>query len=156
MSLNPENDGIDHINTYSRGATTLGRFLSNFWVDPAGSYIDTEDGPFKTIEGYWYWLGCRDERLRDTTGLASKKLGRELLVPDFPKLGIKEFQHKIAYAITVKIFSHPEFADQLRTSVLPLVHYYVYDKRVIEVRQVDWLMAYLDFLRQELNYVSDV
>lgn len=47
-------DGIDHINIYSKGRTALGRFLSNF----AQAEIETEDGEFASIEGYWYWLLC--------------------------------------------------------------------------------------------------
>lgn len=47
-------DGVDHINIYSKGKTSLGRFLSNF----AQADIETEDGNFASIEGYWYWLIC--------------------------------------------------------------------------------------------------
>ena len=46
----PAEDGITHVNVYSRGLTTLGRWLSNFAHCP----IETEDGPFASIEGYWY------------------------------------------------------------------------------------------------------
>ena len=53
MILTPQNDGITHINVYSKGKTTLGRWLTNFAHTP----IDTIDGHFESIEGYWYWLG---------------------------------------------------------------------------------------------------
>ncbi len=47
-------DGVDHINIYSKGKTSLGRFLSNF----VQADIETEDGDFASVEGYWYWLTC--------------------------------------------------------------------------------------------------
>ena len=46
--INPQNDGVDHINIYSKGLTELGRFLSNF----EHILITTEDGDFNSIEGY--------------------------------------------------------------------------------------------------------
>ena len=58
----PSTDGIDHINIYSKGKTSLGRWLSNFAKSP----IETEDGHFDSIEGYWYWywLSSKDDTLR--------------------------------------------------------------------------------------------
>lgn len=40
-------DGIDHINIYSKGKTTLGRMLSNFACTP---FTHPEDGKFASIE----------------------------------------------------------------------------------------------------------
>ena len=50
--LKPENDGIDHINVYSKGKTVLGRALSNF------SYSRIRIpflGTFLSVEAFWYW-----------------------------------------------------------------------------------------------------
>jgi hypothetical protein len=44
-----KDDGITHINIYSKGKTELGRWLSNFTYHP----IETEDGKFDSVEGYW-------------------------------------------------------------------------------------------------------
>lgn len=70
--IDPNEDGISHINVYSKGRTGIGRFLSNFTFYP----IHTVDGEFHSIEGYWYWLTCRDDRLRYLHGYEAKKLGR--------------------------------------------------------------------------------
>ena len=65
-------DGEDHINIYSKGKTEIGRWLSNF----SHTEIITEDGKFSSIEGYWYWLTTKDERLRTLIGWAAKDLGK--------------------------------------------------------------------------------
>ena len=48
----PMNDGVDHINVYSKGATELGRFLTNMNNIP----VNTKHGRFQSVEGYWHWL----------------------------------------------------------------------------------------------------
>lgn len=149
MPLNPNDDGVTHINVYSKGKTQLGRFLSNFFAYGDGTKFETEDGPFLTIEGYWYWLGCKDERLRDTLGFESKRLGRSLGVNDW--LDDAQFKRKILFAITCKVLNDPVMSWQLKESTLPLVHYYEYGGNAVEVRQADWIMAYLEHLRNELK-----
>lgn len=92
--INPENDGIDHINIYSKGKTDLGRFLSNFAHTPISS---SQFGNFESIEGLWYWLGTRNEKLRNLHGFLAKKIGREskqvITLPE------QEFQSIIKAAI---------------------------------------------------------
>lgn len=53
MKLNPNKDGIDHINVYSGSRTELGKMLSNFYHFE----IETKDGKFQSVEAYWFWLG---------------------------------------------------------------------------------------------------
>lgn len=66
-------DGETHINIYSRGATEIGRWLSNFSYSP----IVTEDGSFNSIEGYWYWIQTHNDSLRSLHGFSAKKIGKE-------------------------------------------------------------------------------
>lgn len=68
-------DGVTHINVYSRGETAVGRWLSNF----TRCSLETEDGNFESIEGYWYWLTTHDCELRELHGFLAKKVGREFL-----------------------------------------------------------------------------
>ena len=51
--MNLEDDGITHINVYSKGATALGRALSNFARIPV---MVVPNGRFESVEAYWYWL----------------------------------------------------------------------------------------------------
>lgn len=145
-AIKSQDDGVTHINVYSKAQTELGRFLSNF----SDSYTLTDgDGQFRTIEGYWYWLSTKDERLRHYPGYMCKKIGRELGGKDW--LSEDEFQRKIMYAITVKIVSHLEMSKRLvETGSLPLTHYYVYGDKLIFVQQAQWIIQLIDRIRTEL------
>jgi len=142
---NPEEDGITHINVYSRGKTELGRWLSNF----ARSPIVTEDGHFMSIEGYWYWLGCKDDKLKLTYGYLAKKLGRELGAPDW--LEGEEFKRKIKHAISIKLYTYPEKYRELKESTLPLAHYYNYGGKVVEPKQGRWIIEFLEEMRRRIR-----
>lgn len=151
MTYIPQEDGITHINVYSKGRTALGLFLSNF----SEFIIDTEeDGIFNSVEGYWYWLsvdpqlGEKRERLRKVYGWDAKKLGRELRSEDPDDWDI-EFQNKIKKAIKYKIL-HSSFIEQFKNSTLPFVHYYVFGDK-IHLGSGEWIMNYLELLRVELK-----
>lgn len=118
MNFQPENDGIDHINIYSKGQTELGRWLTNF----AHSPIEIpEHGKFSSIEGYWYWLGSKDERLRSLFGYEAKKLGESLSIEE-----INGFEGYIQKAIDIKLKSDRERLNEFIGSFLPFDHYYVF------------------------------
>lgn len=136
--IDPNKDGIDHINIYSKGKTELGRFLTNF----SRTLIKTEDGYFSSVEGYWYWLSCPDERLRTVHGFEAKKLGRELGAKDWSN--DITFKDKIKKAIDYKLKMHCEFKDELQNCRLPLKHYYVYGNKIIEPKDGQWILDHLE------------
>lgn len=147
MDYKPENDGIDHINVYSKGKTELGRFLSNF-----SYYITkTEDGIFNSVEGYWYWLGS-DHKDRDILkglyGFAAKKKGRELRAKDWQYS--EEFKSKILKAIESKITHYPRFKQMFVENNLPLAHYYVYGNKVFNVPAAQWILDGIEEIKKEL------
>ena len=139
-------DGKTHINVYSKAKTYLGRLLSN-WADTP---FECEDGRFRSIEGYWYWLGSKDDRLRDVWGFPAKRLGREVGASDW--IDTEEFKGKIKRAIRAKINQHKEIRKLLEESTLPLVHYYDYKGKIVRVPQGDWIMEELELIRQELKH----
>lgn len=145
----PEEDGITHINVYSKGATELGRLLSNFAHTP----VLTEDGPFESLEGYWYWLGSTKDKdaelLRELHGWKAKQYGREIGAKDW--LEESEFRLKIEKAMKAKIEQHPRIAEMLGYSTLPFTHYYVYGGKVVNVKESKWILEIWELLRQELN-----
>ena len=67
-------DGVDHINIYSKGNTVLGRFLTNFAYSPTM----TSDGMFNSIEGYWQWHSNNDDTFRKLYGYQAKKYAKEI------------------------------------------------------------------------------
>lgn len=147
MKLKPENDGIDHINVYSKGKTELGKFLTNFAHTP----VTTEDGHFESIEGYWYWLSCNDDDLRLLHGWKAKELGRKLEALDW--CDDDEFKRKILAAIEWKIrwALDSSFYFPYKESTLPFVHYYVYDNKIIKPKEGKWIMDFLESFRKALN-----
>lgn len=152
MTLNPMNDGIDHINVYSRGKTLLGRLLTNFCDSP---FILLDDGKFESVEGYWYWLSCKDDRLRKLSGYQAKVVGRQAGGKDW--LDSEEFKKKIELAIRAKINQNVDIRIRLAQSTLPFKHYYLYGKvnpKVVEVLECDWVLAILETIRQELKNVQ--
>lgn len=145
----PKNDGIDHINVYSQAGTTLGKMLSNFYRFP----IETPDGRFMSVEGYWYWMSiepCEErEALRDSSGVNAKNLGREILKTKAPAWD-NNFENKILSAIWYKFkrnahLLRPEYAH------LPIRHYYNYKGFVVDVTEkYDWMIQGISQMRDLL------
>lgn len=147
MKINPNEDGITHINIYSKGLMPLGRKLSNFTRIP----MITEDGPFESIEGYWYWLLCctvdtRREEFRNIWGFKAKELGRLLNCSDWPETKVEQFQNKIKKAILIKI-NHNSLKEDFVKNKLPFDHYYVYGGKVVKPKEGQWIVDFFNELR---------
>jgi hypothetical protein len=145
--MNPEEDGITHINIYSNGKTLLGRLLSNFAKLP----FKHPYGDFTSIEGFWYWLSVdpenpRREELRKLWGWEAKKLGRELRGKDW----VEDFWFKkhILFALQIKS-ENPLITKLLSENLLPFEHYYVYNDKVIEPKEGKWI---LDFWNSKTQF----
>jgi hypothetical protein len=138
------NDGIDHINIYSKGRTELGRFLSNFAHTP----INTEDGQFASIEGYWYWLGSGHDVLRELHGFKAKSVGKAFVktrhIPE------QEFKRKIQAACWFKLFRTPHMLNSFVNSNLPFTHYYVYGDKVVNAGH-NWLVEMWESFRTTIR-----
>jgi hypothetical protein len=148
----PDSDGIDHINIYSKGRTKLGRWLSNFTKQP----IETRDGHFDSIEGYWYWLltdyedhfveAEEREKLRLLSGWKAKEAGRKLLEKcgrskEFPfEWEASEFRAKIIDAFILKLKEDIYMASALAYNTKPLTHYYVYGEKVVTPGGCGWMI----------------
>ncbi len=148
---NPTEDGKTHINIFSRGLTPLGRWMSNFAFQP----IVTENGPFDSIEGYWYWLGNHDERLREVSGFAAKKLGKE--IPKKFLLPEAAFRGAIIQAIRQKVSSNPNMKGALKESFFPFAHYYVFGNSSVPVVRdagFGWITELWEELRKEIKSVT--
>lgn len=140
--IRPSEDGITHVNIYSKGQTDLGRFLSNFAYAP----IEIEDGHFDSMEGYWYWLSSKDDALRYKSGWDAKRYGRSIEAKDW--MDGDEFKNKIRHAIRVKLETYPDRLDELRQLRLPLMHYYVYGGKAKNAPQAWWIVDYLESFKE--------
>lgn len=144
---NPDNDGIDHINIYSKGRTALGRKLSNF---AHIIFYHPQHGVFASVEAYWYWLGTgmKHNGLRRLYGASAKSAGiRELPV----KMPDDEFRKHICDAITLKLAQNHDLALALAQSELPFRHYYAYGTpkpAVHESKKHQWQLDHILSLRE--------
>ena len=153
MIYNPNEDGITHLNAYSNAKTELGQFLSNFAYCP----INTLDGEFDSIEGYWGWLSISEnnrnrESLRYLYGIDAKKYKESLLINGDPGRIDDRFAEKIAYAIHQKFKSKDAFDLLGRNRALlelPLVHYYVTENGIVDVTEK--YPEFINSLRKEIS-----
>jgi len=149
--IDPTKDGITHINIYSQGKTELGRMLSNFYRYS----IETKDGQFNSVEGYWYWLGIEDckekEILRKLYGYTAKKTGNNLKA-HFNSRFDDEFEKKILNAIWYKVRRNTHlFVPEI--SKLPLEHYYNFSGKIVNVKnKYLWMIDGIDKMR---NYIIE-
>lgn len=145
------NDGKTHLNIYSKAQTELGRFLSNFSHCP----IITEDGPFDSIEGYWYWLGSKDDKLRTLSGYAAKSYGRSIGAPDWQDSD--EFKRKICAALEKKLLTPKAMNvifDNWNLIKLPFVHYYVYNNKIVQPKEGKWVIKKIEsFLKEKYKEI---
>lgn len=139
--MNPENDGIDHINVYSKGKTTLGRLLSNFANTP---FEIPGQGKFRTVEGYWFWIITGVESLRILEGWAAKETAKML-----PKKRTHPTESELLEAYRAKLKAHPRIRTMLKENKLPLAHYYVYNGRVVEPKEWQWTAQLWNKLAEE-------
>lgn len=157
--INHSLDGIDHINIYSKGKTTLGRDLSNFAHTP---FTHPEYGSFESIEGFWFWLKCflfngvDHEELRSLYGYNAKAKGSELFVK-IEKINheeYEEFKEKIIGALKIKLRTHRNILNSLVGTTLPLKHYYVFNDGkpnafVKDLPEYKWIVDTFEDIRAE-------
>lgn len=141
--FNPEDDGITHINIYSKGKTELGRKLSNW----SHTYIETSIGGFDSIEGLIFYLGSFDERLRKLSGYNAKKLGEEL--DRGIRLPEDVFRRLVVEAMKRKVEADNQLETFLKRSTLPLTHYYCYGGKVINISKWQWQIDEWEKIRQQ-------
>lgn len=147
--IDPFNDGLDHINIYSRSRSELGRLLSNF---ARTAFTHPEYGYFASMEAYWYWCksGKMHDRIRRTVGSYAKSMGRNLPFVFNPK-----FNEDIDSGLTAKLQCNPTIQAMLRESTLPFMHYYVVGERVVLPNSdvfdlADWYTNQREIMRVDL------
>jgi hypothetical protein len=138
MEYMPCDDGITHINIYSKGETELGRLLTNFARTP---FTLPDLGRFESVEALWYYAktGFKHEHLRGLYGVNAKKEGKKL-----DKVEFTEFNQLITEALKCKLRQHPKILYMLiESGEIPLTHYYYFGDRsnpkIYRLDQYDWI-----------------
>lgn len=130
--MNPNEDGVTHINIYSRSLCRLGCFLSHF---PRTPFVHPLYGNFESMEGFWYYAktGFKHELLRGLYGFEAKSFGKKL---DIVKRD--DFLEIIKEANRVKLKTFPLMELALKNTNLPLTHYYVFGTWEINNKVRQW------------------
>lgn len=144
LEFSPSEDGISHINVYTRGATVLGRGLSNL------SDCNIEHpyfGHFRTLEGLWYYMktGFKDDTFRIVKGLSAREQGKKMPSAQYPL-----FNKMFKLGMLEKLDRNQNLQHELINNDLPLAHYYVYGTRVHQLNHHQWQLDYWMLLRQAL------
>lgn len=152
----PISDGVDHINVYTKGATSLGKALSNL---ARIELTHPRYGRWPSVENLWYWLstGKRahlEDEFRQCSPWDAKRIGTPMERVKYP-----EFEQEILEAIEFKIKQNQWLADELKESTLPLTHYFVYGNadahgnyKVIDLSErYAWQLNHICTIRQELQ-----
>jgi len=160
MRFDPNQDGLSHINIYSKGKTELGRQLTNFSHFP----IQTKDGKFNSVEGWWYWQIAKQngilqktgqlEKLRTCIGMEAKNFGRNIGIPDWPTTNkMAEFQTMFQEVAQAKIDQHVTLKQNLIQSSLPLTHYYVWGTpiKIHSPKEAEWITKIWEDIRKSLK-----
>lgn len=150
MEYEPLNDGVDHINIYSRGKTQLGRMLSNFYLLPFSHPVY---GIFNTVEGFYYYVstGFKHENLRTLSGFEAKKFGKSL-----ERAKLEDFENIIRKAIRLKIYQNDSLTVLLKASSLPFAHYYFYGDsegkyKLFTPKGFEYMVDEIEKVRDELK-----
>ena len=157
-------DGIDHINCYSKGKTWLGQQLSNLSNTPFIHFCKTTNIEFelRCVEQYWYYRKLIPyfpkstlEPLLNMNGFQAKKFGMELQktieLTDNQEI-INDFKVDIIDCLRSKLVCCKDIRNALEESTLPLRHYYVFnDVKVTDLPQYYWMLDYFDEVRTKLK-----
>lgn len=144
MNYLPKNDGIDHINIYSKGKTEIGRKLTNFARTP---FFFNGLG-FQSVEAAWYYFktGQKHDFLRGLYGFSAKKEGKKLERIDCP-----EFNQIILECIRCKFRQNKKLLREFAETSLPLSHYYYFgeenDPKIVRLPQYNWIVDELERIR---------
>lgn len=152
VRIDPNLDGVDHINIYTKGKTWLGRSLSNL---SDHSFVMNGYGKFRCVEAFWYYYltGCQHEELKDLSGFEAKQLGKTFRNDRIDKDGgINDEQKEIIKeAIRCKLRQNKNILKELTNSTLPFKHYYWYgdsNPKIIEMSQYNWMIEEIERIRK--------
>lgn len=149
-----DEDGVTHINIYSKATTELGIFLSNFY---RYKFL-YEEKEFSSIEAFWYWFQLRTVmpeseliKLRTSSGNDAKFLGKTLLGKREAEKPSKDLILKLYMN---KISTNPDFIKLLIENTLPFAHYYVYEGKQVPADDYLWMAELWNEITAALRWSS--
>ncbi len=149
VSYLPINEGVDHINVYSKSRLQIGRELSNFHFAP---FVHPKDGKFFSVEAYWYWLatGSKHTELTVLSDVTAKTEGKRY-VAKYGRVEVPDFNERVLEAIRCKLRQNRAILNRLTETTLPLTHYYYFgdinDPKIVRLPQHMWIIDELTRIR---------
>ena len=159
IDYKPEEDGVTHVNVYSKSRCLLGRLLSNFAHIP----FEIDGRKFESVESWWYYSKMininsdalfplfTDEQINEISGLIgkeAKKRFRELYKEDSQQFSPKQDSLRKVYLL--KAQAHEELRELLVKNELPLVHYYMMFDKKVSADDTLWTAELWNEIKQEL------
>ena len=148
-------DGVTHINIYSKGANWLGKFLSHRTL----CELNMSEGRFLCLAAYWYHLTCKeDSRLNRVHDWETELLATQLSpLPKKQQLPAAELQAKIKKALDQKLKWSEYWKEEFTESTLPFLYYHLDAEGnvVDESRKYRWLLNHLEARRTLLQQRRD-
>lgn len=144
----PANDGVDHINMYSKGLTLLSRVLSPFYPT---AFFHPKHGFFASGEAYWYYIasGYKADSAREMWGFQAKQEGKK-----YARVESNTFREEIIEGIRLRIEQNLAIKKLFVESTLPLAHYYVVGPNgdiPVELEKFDWMVEAMEEIRREMK-----
>lgn len=153
----PDQDGITHINVYTKSNTEIGKLLSNLSDSPINH---PKYGYFFCLESLWYWLilGKNDHQLKDMNGYEAKKFGQAKITNkeeyDFITES-KSFRAEFKDGIRAKLLSNTKTLQLLvDTKNLPITHYYFYTPKDGDLSRAK--VIYKDNHQWQMDIISEI
>jgi len=159
IDYKPQEDGVTHVNVYSKSKCLLGRLLSNFASTP----IVKNELQFASIESWWYWTKANNindnslfplfskeelDTLRESVGKEAKILFRKIYKEDSSSFSPKQEELKEVYEL--KLEAHPNIKELLLKNELPLTHYYMMFDKKVSADDFLWTVNLWDEIKKEI------
>jgi hypothetical protein len=141
-------DGVDHINIYQHGETTLGQALDRLADLP---FKHNLYGKFKSIEGFWHYMRShnRDDTFRVLSGYKARQAGGNI-----QEQFVENFKFIIADANWQKINAYPALKEEIKTLTLAFDAYYIHNAaQKVWIRPTNsiWLVPCFHEIRMALQ-----
>lgn len=147
----PHEEGLTHINSYSKSNLEVGRLLSNF----AEIELDSRYGKFSNIEAYWAYLVTGSTGIDEYTSPLQARIIMATETSDQEmQCSSEEFPILIRDAIRHKLNANKEFLlnDEYFNNIqLPITHYWVYNGKVVDLSKRKSTTILLDSIDEWRN-----
>lgn len=138
-NFDPNDDGVSHINIYTKGRTKLGRLLSHM----SDLHVEIDNEHFHCLEGYWHFLrtGSIHTRFKILNGFEAKRYAKTV-----PTVWNKDFRTEFLKGIALRLEQNSVLINLLNETNLRLVQYHHHNGKVTVPKDTEWyIYPYLKY-----------